>query len=112
MHADDYSGFNELYRGGKVNEVACMAHIRRKIVDVFRSEGSVIAEEAIRRIAMLHAVDEEARGQPPEDRVLKRRERAKSILDDLENSLAAQLPKISGEFELELFLFRRNRLNR
>jgi transposase len=53
MHADGYSGFNELYRSGNVREVACMAHIRRKFVDVFQSEGSIIAEEAIKRIAGL-----------------------------------------------------------
>ena len=46
MHADGYAGFNELYRGGVIREVACMAHIRRKFIDVFQSEGSVIAEEA------------------------------------------------------------------
>ena len=56
MHADGYSGFNELYRTGDIREVACLAHIRRKFVDVFQSEGSVIAEEAIRRIAELYAV--------------------------------------------------------
>jgi len=100
MHADGYSGFNELYRGGKVSEVACMAHIRRKFVDVFQSEGSVIAEEAIRRIAMLYALEKEARGRPPQDRVRMRQERAKPIFDDLEAWLGAQLPKISGKSEL------------
>lgn len=100
MHADGYSGFNELYRGGKVSEVACMAHIRRKFVDVFQSEGSVIAEEAIRRIAMLYAVEKEARGQTAEDRVLMRQKRATPIFDDLEAWLGAQLPKVSGKSEL------------
>lgn len=57
MHADGYSGFNELYRSGAAQEVACMAHIRRKFVDLFQSQGSVIAEEAIRRIAGLYGVE-------------------------------------------------------
>jgi transposase len=35
MHADGYSSFNELYRPGGISEVACLAHIRRKFVDVF-----------------------------------------------------------------------------
>lgn len=34
MHADGYSGFNELYQCGRVGEVSCMAHVRRKFVDV------------------------------------------------------------------------------
>lgn len=100
MHADGYAGFNELYHGGAIREVACMAHIRRKFVDVFQSEGSVIAEEAIRRIAGLYAVEKEARGLIPEDRVRLRRDRARPILDDLEAWLATQITRISGKSEL------------
>ena len=100
MHADGYSGFNELYRAGGISEVACLAHIRRKFVDVFQSEGSVIAEEAIKRIAGLYGVEKEARGQPPDARVRLRQAQAKPILDDMEVWLQAQLPKISGKSEL------------
>lgn len=51
MHADGYAGFEELYRSGEIREVACMAHVRRKFVDVHRAQGSAIADEAIGRIA-------------------------------------------------------------
>ncbi len=100
MHADGYSGFNELFRSGGVREVACLAHIRRKFVDVFQAEGSVIAEEAIKRIAGLYAVEKEGRGRSPEERVRLRQVHAKPILDDLESWLQAQLPRISGKSEL------------
>lgn len=99
MHADGYSGFNDLYRSGGVHEVACMAHIRRKFTDVYQSEGSIIAEEAIKRIAGLYGVEKEARGQSPDERVRLRQARAKPIFDDLEAWLHAQLPKISGKSE-------------
>ena len=69
MHADGYPGFNELYRTGKVSEVACMAHIRRKFVDIHKAQGSAIAEEAIKRIAKLYGVEKDVRGQPPDVRV-------------------------------------------
>jgi len=36
MHADGYAGFEELYRSGAIREVACMAHVRRKFVDIYR----------------------------------------------------------------------------
>jgi hypothetical protein len=65
MHADGYSGFNELFRAGGVQEVACMAHGRRKFVDVSQSKGSAIAEEAIKRIAGLYAVEKEGGARPP-----------------------------------------------
>jgi transposase len=100
MHADGYSGFNELYRSGSVREVACLAHVRRQFVDVFQAEGSVIAEEAIKRIAGLYAVEKEGRGRPPEERVRLRQARAKPIVDDLESWLQAQLPRISAKSEL------------
>jgi transposase len=100
MHADGYAGFNELYRSGGIREVACMAHIRRKFVDVFQAESSVIAEEAIKRIAGLYAVEKDGRGCPPDERVRLRQDRAKPILDDLESWLQTQLPRISGKSEL------------
>ena len=84
MHADGYAGFNDLYRAGKVTEVACMAHIRRKFVDVHKSQGSAIAEEAIKRIAQLYDVEKEVRGRPPDDRVKARQSKSKPIFDDLE----------------------------
>ncbi len=100
MHADGYSGFNELYRSGAVSEAACMAHIRRKFVDVFQSQGLAVAEEAIRRISELYAVEKDARGLPPQDRVQLRQSRSKPLLDDLEAWLAAQLARIPGKSEL------------
>jgi transposase len=34
MHADGYAGFEKLYHTGRIREVACTAHVRRKFVDV------------------------------------------------------------------------------
>ncbi len=100
VHADGYSGFNGLFGHDKADEMACMAHVRRKFVDVFASQGNAIAEEAIRRVAELYAVEKEARGQSPDARVAPRQARAKPIFDDLEAWLHAQLPKISGKSPL------------
>jgi hypothetical protein len=44
MHADGYAGFEDLYRSGGIREFACVAHIRRKFVDIHRSQGSPIAD--------------------------------------------------------------------
>ena len=100
VHADGYSGFNGLFGENKADEMACMTHVRRKFVDVFASQGNAIAEEAIRRIAELYAVEKEARGKAPDERVALRQARAKPIFDDLEEWLHAQLPKISGKAPL------------
>ena len=100
LHADGYAGFNGVFGEGKATEVACMAHIRRKFVDVFAAQGSAIAGEAIKRIAQLYGVEKQARGQSPEARAALRQENAKPIFDDLEEWLRDQLPKISGKSPL------------
>ncbi len=100
MHADGYSGFNQLYEKGKVKEVACMAHVRRKFVDIFKANGLEVAEQAIKRIALLYAVEKEARGKDPADRAALRQEKAEPIFTELEEWLQAQLPRISGKSEL------------
>ena len=63
-------------------------------VDVFQAAGSVIAAEAIKRIAGLYAVEKDGRGRPPDERVRLRQAMT------LETWLHPQLPKISGKSEL------------
>ena len=62
-----------------------MAHVRRNLVDVLKSQGSHIAKQAIEHIARLYTVYYEARRSPPEQRVKLRQAEAKPILDDLES---------------------------
>ena len=100
MHADGYAGFEDLYRSGDIREVACMAHVRRKFVDVHKAQGSAIADEAIRRIAQLYAVEKASRGLPPEKRAEIRQAEARPVFDSLEAWLEAQLPHISGKSPL------------
>ena len=100
MHADGYAGFEELYRSGSIREVACLAHARRKFVDVHRAQGSAIAEEAISRIGVLYAVEKAIRGSPPDERVRMRQAEAAPVFNDLEAWLAAQLPTLSGKTPL------------
>ena len=102
MHADGYAGFEELYRSSDIHEVACMAHVRRKFVDVHRAQGSAIADEAIRRIAQLYMVEKEARGSPPDRRVEIRQAKAVPIFNVLESWLHEQLPTISGKSPLAM----------
>ena len=100
VHADGYAGFNGLFGPGKADEMACVAHVRRKFVDVYKAQGGAIAEEAIKRIAALYGVEKQARGNSPEQRVVLRQEQAKPLFDDLEQWLGAQLSKISGKTPL------------
>ena len=77
-----------------------MVHVRRKFVDEVERTGSPIAQQAIKQIAQLYAVEKEARGKSPQERVTLRQAKAKPVFDALELWLQAQLRKISGKTKL------------
>ena len=77
-----------------------MLHVRRKFVDEVERTGSPIAQQAIKQIAQLYAVEKEAQGKSPDERVAMRQAKAKPVFDALEIWLQAQLRKISGKTKL------------
>ena len=97
IHADGFTGFNGLFGDGKASEQACMVHVRRKFVDIYESEGSAIAEEAIKRIASLYAVEKEARYKPAEDRVALRLAKGKADLRRSRDLAHAATPQDLGK---------------
>jgi transposase len=60
LQADAFGGYDGIYAGsgGKIIEVACWAHARRKFYDAQRSSGAV-AHEALARIGQLYAIERE-----------------------------------------------------
>jgi transposase len=121
LHADGYAGFAELYdrprrpalgmrtRGqaprsgfaeGQVIEVACWAHVRRKLYDVTKATGSPIAKEGLDRIGALFDIERTITGKPPDERRTVRQREAKPKLDALAEWLDAQLRAIPGKSEL------------
>ena len=68
LQADAYAGYDELYRSGRVIEVACWGHARRKIFDLHETQASAVTTELLERIGGLFAVEEKVRGQPPDIR--------------------------------------------
>lgn len=81
-----------------MNRHACF--MRRKFVDIYESEVFAIAEEAIKRIAALYAVEKKARYKPAVERVAVRQEKAKPIFDNLQVWFSLQGPNISGKSAL------------
>ena len=95
LQADAYAGFNELYKNGRIQEVACWAHVRRKFYDLDQAHASPIAKEAIQRIAELYMIESEIRGRPPNERLQVRQARARPLLESLRAWLEASLAKLS-----------------
>jgi transposase len=105
LHADGYSGFNELYEAKDaglacVTEVACWAHVRRKFFDFHKSNGSPIAKEALDKIGVLFDIERTIAGKTPGMREAVRIANAKPKLDALAVWFDAQLKLISGKSEL------------
>ena len=97
LQADAYSGYDALYREGHILEAGCWAHARRKFFDLFELDRSPIAEQALARIAGLYAIESQVRGQPPEDRLALRSERAVPLLADMKAWLERTLMQVSAK---------------
>jgi len=80
LQADAYAGYNAVYAGQEVIEVACWAHARRKFFDAMKSDG-VRARIALGYVRQLYEI--EKRGQPLEERQRRdlRLTEAKPVLD-------------------------------
>ena len=106
LHADGYSGFSQLYhrdedaKPGPITEVACWSHARRLFFDVYESNGSPIAKEALERIGVLFDIERPIAGQTPDVRQQVRAQLAKPRLDELATWLDQQLQRIPGRSEL------------
>lgn len=57
---DDYGGYKACFTDGKVTELGCMAHARRKFFDLTASQPHPVAAQALDRIAQLYQVEREA----------------------------------------------------
>jgi hypothetical protein len=77
LQADGYAGFEALYdpartNPGPITEVACWAHCRRKIFEVWEATKSPVAKEALDRIAAFYAIEAKAQFAPPAERLAHR----------------------------------------
>ncbi len=88
LMVDDYAGYKALFAGG-VTELACLAHVRRKFFELHAANGSPIAAEALRRIAVLYAVEQQAAGMASAERLQLRQQHAKPALAELHAWLLA-----------------------
>jgi transposase len=72
LQADGYAGFEQLYVAGRqpgdIVEVACWAHVRRKINDVHVATPNAATHHALTLIAEFYGIERHITHDPPEDR--------------------------------------------
>lgn len=97
LQADAYSGLHHLYGDGRIYEVACWAHARRKFHDIHVTHRSPITTEALNRIDALYGIEEQVRGKPPDLRCSVRQAQSKPILDDFRQWMEKMLRSLSAK---------------
>ncbi len=82
IHADAYSGYDELFKKKEITEVGCWAHARRKFDEAVSSRPTE-ATEIMARIAKLYKLEKEWCDMDSEDRCRVRQERSQPIIDGI-----------------------------
>jgi len=90
---DDYGGYNALFGMG-VTEAGCMAHARRKFVQLYESNKSTIAKTAVELIGQLYAIERDIQGQDLQEIGHQRRSRAAGVASTLHAWLLAHRAKV------------------
>jgi transposase len=89
LQADAYGGYDGIFAGGDVIEVACWAHARRKFYDAQDSDG-LRAAQMLSLIGELYAVEREAKEVDKVVRLALRQERSLPMLARIRDWLDAE----------------------
>jgi transposase len=104
LQVDGYGGYKRLAKPGRkpgpITLAFCLAHARRKFVDVHKVTKSAFTAEMIGMIGRVYAIEAQIRGQSAEDRASHRRERTVPIMRELKQRLEDELPALSSKSAL------------
>lgn len=91
LQADAYPGYDKLFADGKIIEVACFAHARRKFADIIKTvKEPSLANQAIEFIGLLYDIERRSKIMTVIERYHYRRRFAKPILKDFRRWLCLQ----------------------
>jgi transposase len=100
LQADAYSAYDGLYSSGKIIEVGCLMHARRKFYEA-RTSDPQRSHQALAWIDLLYDVERDAKGREPPDyqafvafRHELRQQRSRPIFDKFHAWLEAERPKV------------------
>jgi len=95
LQADAYSGYDAVYRSGRIIEVGCFAHCRRKFFEVAKTQKTPgLAAEGVGWIAKLYRIETTIRGRPPDEKLQVRQAEAVPVLTDFRRWLEGHYPTL------------------
>ncbi len=106
LQVDAYAGFEALFvpvaadRAADIQEVACWAHFRRGLFELYKANASPTAREGLERIGKLYDLESAIRGQSAELRLAARQQYAVPQLADLHQWLLTTRTKVENKSEL------------
>lgn len=86
LQADAYGGYDGIFAGGNVIEVACWAHARRKFYDA-QDSNERRAVQMLAIIGELYAIEREVKDAPDDVRLALRQERSTPVLERIKSWL-------------------------
>lgn len=87
LQADAYTGYDALYRTGRITELGCWAHARRYFVEALATDAR--AAPMLVQIRQLYHVEDEAAALGPDERRRRRREQSVPILVEIDRERRA-----------------------
>jgi hypothetical protein len=101
LQVDGYAAYKALARhGGAIQLAFCLAHARRKFVEVYKTMQSPFAHEVIERLQAVYAIEAEIRGSSAEQRLAARRTRAAPLMEALRARLTAMVGQLFSQSKL------------
>src|SRR5260370_37687582 len=94
LQVDGYAAYKALARehGGAIQLAFCLAHARRKFVEVYKTTQSPFAREVIERLQAVYVIEAEIRGSSAEQRLAARRTRTAPLMETLRARPTAKAP--------------------
>jgi transposase len=106
LQVDAYAGFEALFvpagpgRPANIVEIACWAHVRRGLFDLYEANRSPTAQEALDRIGKLYEVEAAIRGQSAPLRLAARQQYTVPLLHELHHWMLGIRTKVENKSEL------------
>jgi transposase len=99
IQTDGYVAYKNVARrpGAALTIAYCWAHLRRQFFDITKKAPAPLADEALRRIAALYAIEAGIRGRSADERRAVRQERTRPLVEALKLWFDAQLTRLSGK---------------
>jgi hypothetical protein len=104
LQVDGYAAYKGLAKPGRtpgpIQLAFCLAHARRKIMDVYKITRSAFAAEVIGVFGQIYAIEAQIRGRSAEERAAVRAAQTAPIMAELKRRLEDELAGLSSKSKL------------